>query len=339
VTPALFLFALSLAAVPLRVNPPDLADLQVRVTTRTSASENVYFTIAVTVANAGPDAARDVVLNFAATGLTILDGPCSSLPCAVGDLAAGSEKTFEVLAEASRYAAVTYTATARSRTPDPIRGNESVTRIVDLATAPDLEPVLDLLPDVDPNLPFFGFFNLRNHGYSSIAHDVVATIDLPPGVSVLSAPERYCKWTAVRLTCNIPSFGYGQGRDTQYGLPLKFMAPPRYEGGTLEFQLSMTALEQDGNDENNRAISRTTLYRTFLVTTTADDGEGSLRAAVTASSRIRRATPAISPARCSSGSKSLRKSRGRRSVWSRRCRHFLPGGYASMEIHSPRIPA
>src|SRR5207244_6377745 len=101
-----------------------------------------------------------------------------------------------------------------------------------------------------------------------------------------------CSVGGGRLTCLLDSLAH----DSSANLPMTLVAPPRYEGGSVTFSLAVQAAEPDFDDAFNHHTSTTELYRTFLVTITADTGVGSLRnAIVEANAACMRRTPFLPP--------------------------------------------
>ena len=58
------------------------------------------------------------------------------------------------------------------------------------------------------------------------------------------------------------------------------VAPPSYGTGSIAFTASATERENDFDPASNTATSVSQLYNTFYVTTTSNDGSGSLRQAI-----------------------------------------------------------
>jgi hypothetical protein len=171
---------------------------------------------------------------------------------------------------------MTFSVAISSDTPDPILENNSATKDIVVSTAPRLVARIRVPELVDPGLPFAATLELTNLGYS-VALEVVMTIELPAGASATSPPPN-CTISPGRIACTFSEIAYGYERAQL--LPVTITAPPRYEGGKLTLAYVAQAREKDFDDVYNRGTTTITLYRTFLVTTTADDGSGSLRAAV-----------------------------------------------------------
>jgi hypothetical protein len=245
-------------------------------------SDNIF------ISNLGPDTARNVVVTQKVDGFPEVQLPCPDGRCSIGDL-----KTTDYYPQVPRIAQAlplrdftfTVTVTVSSDTPDPNPENNSVTRTIQVSTAPTLV-VKVFLPSeqgpptvVDPGLPFDVSLAVRNVGYDyATAHDVVATLDLPDGVGASSVPDG-CNAHGQQVTCAIPTLK----ASFDYQPPLfkiGVTAPARYEGGTLTFHASATAREANFAGHAAEDTRSTVMYRTFFVTTTGDHGTGSLRTAV-----------------------------------------------------------
>ncbi|HVE73392.1 MAG TPA: right-handed parallel beta-helix repeat-containing protein [Thermoanaerobaculia bacterium] len=144
-------------------------------------------------------------------------------------------------------------------------------------TAPWL--ILDMsVPDrIQPGRTFNVALAVRNYGFpGSDAHDVVTVLEPPDGVTAEALDER-CSAAGSRVSCVEASLA-ASSWPVHYRLTLR--APERYEGGALRFVASTKARERSLTDAQTTREATAMLYRTFFVTTTADDGPGSLRAAM-----------------------------------------------------------
>ncbi len=99
------------------------------------------YTLVAKVTNAGPSAARGVMLALGLGGATLVSatpehGSCGgSVTCELGDVAAGSSRSVTLVLKASAPAGradvkITHTATVASTTPDPTAGDHSASRTV-----------------------------------------------------------------------------------------------------------------------------------------------------------------------------------------------------------------
>jgi hypothetical protein len=245
-----------------------------------NAGESIY--LGETLYNFGPDTARNVVITTQLIGFPGATSPCPA-GCALGDAAPNRSvkiPQFSAVAPIADFS-FTYRITVTTDTSDPDTTNNVAAITVRVSTGTDLHADSDLLSIKDPGLPFDMLVYVFNEGYSE-AHDVVVTGALPAGVTVRSLPDG-CSSSAAAVQCQIPlvrklhDVGYHA-----YDRTLTFVAPPMYEGGKITFTLSARGREPDQHDPPFESSSVVRLYYTFLVTSTADDGSGSLRAAIAA---------------------------------------------------------
>ncbi|HEV2722071.1 MAG TPA: right-handed parallel beta-helix repeat-containing protein, partial [Thermoanaerobaculia bacterium] len=96
----------------------------------------------------------------------------------------------------------------------------------------------------------------------------------PPGTGITSLPPN-CAGGSGSVVCLL-----GDVADKYVSVNLGLTAPPDLRGGGLLFTARTFGAESDFLDSNNVATSTATEYRVLLVTTTADDGAGSLRQAI-----------------------------------------------------------
>jgi hypothetical protein len=236
--------------------------------------------------NAGPDIARNVVLTITTSGLPQAQLPCPNGRCVIGDLGPNQGK-FIVFGQTMPISDFTFTVSAMvtSDTPDPKPESNSASTTIRVATAPRLLAsfqTVDIISGqpLEPAQPFQVQGFLYNQGFSP-AHDVVVTLNLPEGASVKSLPAN-CSASGLVATCHIDSIA--PGTDYQHpgaSLPMTFVAPPMYDGGQIVLTYTVQHAEGDFDDSGSpHGTFGANLIRTLLVTTSADDGPGSLRAVI-----------------------------------------------------------
>lgn len=285
--PHLLALALSLAAFTVHA---DSADLILDVQTNSSvygvqtnailhAGDMLY--INTFLRNAGPDTAHGVVVSMKVDGLPQEALPCPNGTCVLGDVKVTDYAPVPQLRLALPGAdfTITFTATVTSSTPDPNAANNSATRTIIVKTAPHLLAQFRIPYQIDPGLPFDANLSLLNLGYAT-AHHVIVTADLPPGSGVVSVPTN-CMATPARLTCTMDALSQTHGDGIGLATA-KLRAPASYEGGDIAFEVAAHADEPDFLPGGFQGSVHSTLFRTFVITSTADDGSGSLRAAVLA---------------------------------------------------------
>lgn len=140
------------------------ADLSISKSGPTSANTNTNATYSILVQNLGPAAAMNVVVNDPApSGTTFVSaaGPCSSFPCTIPTLAAGSSASFSAVFHITAGSGtITNTATVSSAsTPDPVTSNNSSSISTSLPPTCPLTPVSLLPADGVTNIPLSGMLN------------------------------------------------------------------------------------------------------------------------------------------------------------------------------------
>jgi hypothetical protein len=144
----------------------------------------------------------------------------------------------------------------------------------------DLAVGLHILAPVDPALPFDLTVWLAS--YASDATGVVVDIDVPSATGFAELPAG-CVQTGTRAArCAIAvvprSVAGTAARFVQ--LRLRPIAPEQGVVADLTATATATARETDPNPQNNTTALAAAMFRTFYVTTAADSGAGSLRAAI-----------------------------------------------------------
>lgn len=266
--------AVLLVSAALHAQSADLR-VSVQVDPIQHAGYTMYFNIFVT--NNGPAVARNVVLNITTSGFPDAMLPCPGGRCPLGDVAPNQSPFVPQFRQELPKTSFSFSAavSVSSDTPDPDPTNNSVTKNIRVTTSPRLLPSLNAYYLVDPGQPFDMTLGIQNDSYFP-AHDVVATVFLPPGTVVKSLPPE-CRQSAYGVTCNVPLVA---PFSSSAPLILKLIAPPTYGGGQIVFAVEVHSQEIDFGDGSERGTTTLSLYRTFLVTTTADSGSGSLRAAI-----------------------------------------------------------
>jgi hypothetical protein len=106
---------------------------------------------------------------------------------------------------------------------------------------------------------------------------VNVTFYFRPDVVIVSMPPACTSPAAGRIECHVDTL---QARAPSLNLPIRLTAPQTYGSGSIVFNATVTEREHDFDPSSNTATTVTLLYDTIYVTTTADDGEGSLRQAI-----------------------------------------------------------
>jgi hypothetical protein len=215
-------------------------------------------------------------VTFTVTGATE-SIPCSS-GCTISDIRAGQFGSFsEQLSFPATAGEVTMTATVSSSTPDPNAADNSVTSKLTVSTDPDVSITLNSPAKLDLGLPFRLFILVGNYSLS-VAHDVDATVDFRADATVQSLPGGCSNPLSGRVTCHTDALAPTTTAVQAFIVTL--IAPPTYGTGSMSFAVTATEREQDFDPHSNSATAISKLYNTFYVTSTANDGTGSLRQAI-----------------------------------------------------------
>jgi Right handed beta helix region len=278
---ALVSLILLLAAAPLLA---DSADMRIdSFSPGTLERAGFFFYGNIFIRNGGPDTARNVVVTTTVENWPEVQHPCPGGRCVIGDVK--TDDYFPIVPRIAQPLPIrdftfTITVTVSSDTPDPNPSNNTVTRSIRVTTAPHLTLLISTLPLIDPGEPFDLSLRVSNYGLDyATAHDLVITLDLPDGVEAASLPEG-CTALGRQVVCRLESLAPGTYNESSTTFRLRLDAPPRYEGGEILFRATLKAREESiSPPDAMTANAKAFLYRTFFVTTTADDGLGSLRAA------------------------------------------------------------
>jgi hypothetical protein len=228
------------------------------------------------VHNSGPDTASNVAVSFTISGATA-SGGCSA-GCTIRDIPTGQYGTFgEQLTFPATAGVVTVTASVSSSSPDPNPAGNNNTSTLTVSTDPDVSVSVGAPSPLDLGIPFPLLFSLVNYSQTD-AHDVNVTVGFPSDAVVKSLPERCASLTPGRITCHIDTLAAGP--DAYQLLTATLVAPAGYGTGSTAFTASATERENDFDPASNTATSVSQFYNTFYVTTTSNDGSGSLRQAI-----------------------------------------------------------
>ncbi len=164
--------------------------------TATAGSALVY---QIVVTNAGPSVASGVVVSdvlpagFVLSSVSSSQGSCTSLPCPVGDIAAGATVvvTIRGAVESSQTSDLANSASLTATTP--LTGTTGTTLTTPVSTTADLALVLNSTPTAVGGETAIVTATVTNAGPSDAAGTVV-TITLPPGTSYTTAtlPGGWC---------------------------------------------------------------------------------------------------------------------------------------------------
>jgi hypothetical protein len=267
---------LALAAILSSVATMALAGADLSITTDFSIDPyltgGARNTIKYSIRNNGPDEAKDVVFTFTTTLGTVINA-CTR-GCAVGNgtVPVGTQVfSTEVDVPDAPGSRVNFRATVTSSTLDPNLDNNKVTRTFQINSNPDDIVRLVAPTRVDLAFPFPLTLNVDS---AAAAHDVDTTIDFRSDVDVKTMPEGCTNPAAGRVVCH--SEAIAGGKVPSFVITL--FAPRSYGDGYIDFTAAAT--ERGVSPLTVTTRTRTQLWFTFYVTTTADSGAGSLRQAI-----------------------------------------------------------
>lgn len=260
----------SLLLLPLLLAPYLLAqsaDLEATITGPAAARPDETFTAIGTVQNHGPDAAANVLVEMDVNGR-----PCPA-ERNIGTLAAGETRRFECAGSMPAMGSQVYSAVAslwvQSTTPDFVPGNNMATHWVRAITPPDLFVFTNGFPYLTPGLPFALPIRYGNRAEFP-ATGVTLTITTTAAFGKL--PES-CTVAADRAICSVAI------SDRPDQLVVELIAPDE-SAAPFDIRLEIDAQEEEAVPADNVQLLHAQNLRTFFVTSTADRGSGTLRAAI-----------------------------------------------------------
>jgi uncharacterized repeat protein (TIGR01451 family) len=231
------------------------ADLSVVKTGPATVVASTNLTYTVTVANAGPSDASNVVLTETLpAGTTLVSSSCGSTTCMIGTLAAGASAqfTFVVTVDANATGPLTNTATVTSSTTDPDPGNNtsSVQTVVTPAPADVSIAKSADTPTATPGSNATYTIVVTNNGPGAAAN-VVVTDDLPDGTTLVSSSAG-CTGTDP-VTCTVGTLAAGASAT----ITLVVTLPPT--PGTVVNTAQVSTSSTDPNPANNTSSVQTTV--------------------------------------------------------------------------------
>ena len=233
-----------------------------------------YSRMVFEVRNDGPDTATSVKLQVTST-IPIVCSSCDDIDPIPPGQTRGRVAEFDAPTTATTF---TVSATATSAVPDPNPGDNTASKTLTVSTAPDLEIGLGGPQAQDLALPFSLSGSLSNFSKST-AHDVDVTIDFNPEIGIRALSPGCSNPAPGRLACH---FDTVEPSTTTVSNSFKFtlVAPEDRGSGSMVFSGRVTAREEDFDPSSNNVRFTVALYQTAYVTTTANAGAGSLRAAL-----------------------------------------------------------
>jgi len=268
---------LVLAAILSSVATMVLAGADLTVTTdlsRPFLAGGARNTIKYSIRNNGPDEATGVVFTLTPSLGTVIS------TCARG-CTAGNNGTvpvgiqvFSTEVDVPDTDGFFYlTASVTSSTPDPNLINNRSFDTFRINPNPNDIVRLDAPLKVDLALPFPLTVNTQR---PSAAHDVDTTIEFRSDVTVKTLPEGCANPAAGQVVCH--SNATPSGNAPSFVITL--FGPRSYGDGYVAFTATSTERAPGAPPSTNTTSTRTQIWFTIYVTTTADSGAGSLRQAI-----------------------------------------------------------
>jgi parallel beta-helix repeat protein len=193
----------------------------------------------------------------------------------------------------------TYTATAAvtSTTPDPDLSNNTSASSIEVTGLPRLRPggiSVDMEREnaASPGQPGEIRAGVQNDGEP--ATDVVLRITLPEGGSLVGVdyylgPDVQCDTTPAEAVCRWSRLEPFESMQ----FLIHYLAPDRDDGGTFPVRFEVDAAEPDSEPEGRTETMQVALRRRFVVSSTANEGSGSLRQAILDSQTLCASTPCL----------------------------------------------
>ncbi len=217
-------------------------------------------TQAVTVANAGPEAADVSVRGALPAGLELVSaggddlactppaGPGDDLVCDAGTIPAGQSVDGQIVVRGIVPGSSTLTLDATVAAPavDPAPANDSATATLQIEPVADLAATIDAPDDATVGVPFDVVLGARNDGPSP-ATDATLTSELPAGLAVDDAPAD-CAVSTTTVTCDLGALA--DGDDLQRTLTVVPSV-----AGDVELDVQVAATEHDPDTANDRATA------------------------------------------------------------------------------------
>ena len=241
----------------------DSADVSVTQngTAAVLAGNNVSYT--VTIVNAGPsDAAAVAVADATPSGLTLVGvtGDCTSLPCSLGTVAAGTSRsyvvTFTVPAGYAGSNPISNVASASSSTNDPNLDNNVYAAHTTVGAGSDIAVSIDAPAVVIPGGRFTYTVRVTNNGPSSAA-GVQLSGTVPSGIGFVgNAGDCSSAWP-----CSFPTLAVGETKS----VTTTVCVPSNHSGAQpIRFDASATSTTADPYSGNNSAAANVLLYSDVL---------------------------------------------------------------------------
>lgn len=247
------------------------ADLSVTAVDFPDLAGGARNTIRYSIRNNGPDEAKGVVFTLT-TSLGTVISPCAR-GCAVGNVPVGAQVFTAELDVPDTVAGMSLVVSVTSSTPDPnLNNNRFVTT---LRIEPNPKDIVRLVAPLKVDLAFPFALSVGVQRASAV-HDVDTTIEFRPDVTVKTLPEGCTNPASGKVVCHSDATPTGNAPSSVITL----FAPRSYGDGYIPFTATSTEHVPGAPPSTNTTSTRTQLWFTIYVTSTADSGAGSLRQAI-----------------------------------------------------------
>jgi uncharacterized repeat protein (TIGR01451 family) len=239
-----------------------------------------------TVMNNGPSTARGVKLvidrpvQFLSGYVLGLDGMNCTREgvCTVDTLAPGRSVRGHVGARSGFDQEIMFvTAEASADTPDPDASNNRARASISVVSHPQLSTSLVLRTPAYPGGRGTIEVSFRNYG-TNTAHNVRLTVAVPEGTVVKSytseGANMLCDVAARPVVCTVDAL---PRMNFSGKVVLNVIAPADEKPGSVPVTAEIATTDEEDKYTDNTATAQWLFVRLFTVTTTADDGPGSLR--------------------------------------------------------------
>jgi uncharacterized repeat protein (TIGR01451 family) len=241
-------------AVTAAMQPADISATQAGPA---AVSQGQNATIVITVANAGPGPAANVVLNDTFSDGTLVSatpssGLCSGagpVNCSLGTISGSSNATVTLVINASAVGTITNNASASTTTSESNLGNNTAPPLSIAVTASaDLSITKNGPASATAGFPFVYTITVTNNGPSD-ASAVVVSDPTPAGTTFVSNSGG----CTTAFPCTLGTLTAGQSKT----ITSTFTTPPTFTGTSIANTASVTSTTSDPSAGNNSATATT----------------------------------------------------------------------------------
>ncbi len=238
------------------LTPVPVADVTVAKLSPSQLNPGTDATYRVVVKNLGPSVAQNVTLaDPGPTGLLFKSASCGAPPCALGNLAAGEDRTlsfvYSVPFPYTGAASVGNVATATSSTFDPDPGNNTDSAGASVDASADLNVIKTGPASIVPGTSASYSLVVTNRGPSAAA-DVVLEDPAQPGLTITSVSGGGC----TSIPCTLGTLAPNASVTVTVNATLDATAVP---GGNVRNSATVSATTPDPNLFDNTSTATSTV--------------------------------------------------------------------------------